>query len=472
MKGKIFKVGILWPLTIALILALCLVPISSNRAAAQSLGDYFSYSYEAEFSKTQIRGSEVFYATMEAEAACYKSLPLSVSQVSMTGRIIARHQVTGDEVELNSSYTTTIDPFPSQEGETTQVTKTVPLQFPQGSQSGTYSVVGELIEAKIQAMISLNVTRYLPSSQQIGSITYVSVNGGGGGGGGVSGVPPPAAGHIDVSGSVSTDGTFTKTVVAQSFDGKCELTINEDTRGLTQEGDPLTEITMTEMEDPPAPPVNSNIIGLTYDLGPDGATFNPTITFTITYDESLIPEGIAEENLVVAMWDEAVSKWVELEGSTVDPVTHTITAPVSHFTAFTVMDYVRPAVFTTSSLNISPAEVDIDGGVTISTVVTNTGDLSGSYEVTLKIDDVVVATEDVTLAGGDSQKVTFTTTRDVAGTYTVNVNGLSGAFVVSIPSKPMIWQLVGGITAACITIGVFIWLAVRRRTRQDDLSSS
>ena len=90
-----------------------------------------------------------------------------------------------------------------------------------------------------------------------------------------------------------------------------------------------------------------------------------------------------------------------------------------------------PAAFSVSALDITPAEVDIGEEATISVLVTNSGDAAGSYEVTLKIDDVVVATEDVVdLAGGDSQKVTFTTAKDSAGMATVDVNGLGASFVV------------------------------------------
>ncbi len=116
------------------------------------------------------------------------------------------------------------------------------------------------------------------------------------------------------------------------------------------------------------------------------------------------------------MWDEGAGEWVNLD-SIVDPETNTITAEVSHFTAFTVLAYTRPAAFVASDLSISPAEVDIGETVTISVLVTNIGDLTGSYEVSLKVDNVVVATKEITLAGGASQKVTFTTTKDVAGTY-------------------------------------------------------
>ena len=460
-------------LLIALVLALCLVLINSKSAAALSAEDYFFFSYDVEFSETQIQESETFYATVTVEATCKKDLPLSSTEASITVRIIAEHQASGARVTLNPNYTTSIKPFPSKKGDTAQVSKVVTLQFPQGSQSGTYSVVGELIEAKVKVIfVWFKVTNYLPASQKvqtIGSVTLLSGDGDDG-----EGVPPPP-GTTDVSGSVSADGTFTETVVAESYDGKCELTINEGTKGLTQEGDRLTEITITEMEEPPTPPENSSIIGLTYDLGPDGATFDPPIILTITYDESLIPDGVAEENLVMAIWDESIGEWVAFAGCTIDPESDTITAPVSHFTAFTILAYTRPAAFVASELSITPAEVDIGEEVSITTLVTNTGDLAGSYEVTLRIDDIVAATKEVTLDAGASEEVIFAITKNVAGSYAVTVDGLSGTFVVKTPAvsaKPTNWGLIGGSIAGVIIIGVLIWLAVRRRTRRDYLSIS
>jgi len=120
-----------------------------------------------------------------------------------------------------------------------------------------------------------------------------------------------------------------------------------------------------------------------------------------------------------------------------------------------------PAEFVTSNLSIAPAAVDIGKTVTITVLVTNTGDLTGSYQVTLEIDNVVVATKDVALDSGASQMATFTTSKDVAGTYKVKVNGLSGTFTVKAPPvlpKPINWWLIGGIIAGVIVIGVVIML--------------
>ncbi len=352
------------------------------------------------------------------------------------------------------------------------------------SPSSGWPAGGYEVEVSITATSSTRTETFTETSSEFTlSGPTAAVEGGGGD------RPSAEEGVTDVSDVVTSEGEFTEAVTTESEDGNVELTIDEGTIGLIEE-EPLSEISVTEMEDPPAPPADSNVIGLAYDLGPDDATFDPPITLTFTYDPALIPEGVAEENLVITIWDEAAGEWVNLV-STVDPVTNTITASVSHFTAFTVVAYTRPAVFTATDLAIAPEEVDIGEKVTVSALVTNTGDLADSYKITLKIDGVAVATQDVTLAGGASQKVTFTTTKDAAGTYTVNINGLSSTFTVRevapppvvpppvvpppvvpppvvpppvvppVPSPFPWWWIVAGV----VVVGLLVYLLVVRRRR-------
>ncbi|MCL0065251.1 hypothetical protein M1N84_05165, partial [Dehalococcoidia bacterium] len=122
----------------------------------------------------------------------------------------------------------------------------------------------------------------------------------------------------------------------------------------------------------------------------------------------------------------------------------------------------RPAEFTVTDLAITPEEVYTGEEVTISVLVTNVGELAGRHQVTLKIDDVVEATQEVILEGGESQRVSFTIVRDVAATYRVDVAGLIGAFAVKAP--PFNWLLLLGIIAAVIVVGLVIFFVVRRRT--------
>ena len=90
-----------------------------------------------------------------------------------------------------------------------------------------------------------------------------------------------------------------------------------------------------------------------------------------------------------------------------------------------------PADFTFSHLSISPEEVGIGEEVTISALVTNIGNISGSYEVNFKVNDAVICTEQVTLDGGASQTVTCTTSSDSDGTYLAVVGDQSGIFTVN-----------------------------------------
>ena len=239
------------------------------------------------------------------------------------------------------------------------------------------------------------------------------------------------------------------------------------------------------MDEPPPTPEDAHVIGLVYDFGPKEATFDPPVTLTISYDPSLIPEGVNEEDLVIAYYDEDTSKWIELD-SIVDTQTKTISAKVSHFTSFAILGYkavvppVLPAAFTISHLSVSPSEVYLGERVTISVIVANTGGQSGSYEVTLKINGVVEVTKEVTVNAGLSKEVTSTTTRDIAGTYLVDVNGLTGSFTVKekpvipvippvippVVPKPLNWPLIGGIIGV-IAVGLLVYfLVIRRRIAQ------
>jgi hypothetical protein len=270
-----------------------------------------------------------------------------------------------------------------------------------------------------------------------------------GGGGGVIEVPPQP-GFTSLTNKIDSTGNVTENVLAKSSDNLCNLTINKGTKALDKTGKPLDGIIAVPMEKPPPPPTNTTVIGLTYDFGPEGATFSPPIPLTFIYDPAkVLKEGVIETNLVIAVWDKVAGKWVELTGCTVDPATHTISAPISHFTVYTILAHTRPATFTVGGLTISPSEVDSGKMVTISFVVTNTGDLGGSYTVTLKIDAVTVATQTITLAGGGTETLMFDTSQDAAGTYTVDVNGVTGTFTVRAappPPKP------AAFTAGTLTI--------------------
>ncbi|MDD5510019.1 MAG: hypothetical protein PHI12_04335 [Dehalococcoidales bacterium] len=474
----------IWRLLVIVILALFPVFAGARPALALSVYDYFTIDYDTLFSDYVIEGSDTFYATLIGTATCKRDLPLSVSSGYIKSRIVAEHRSSGDRVTLESSVKLNIEPFPNQVGGIARESMVVPLQFPAGCQPGTYDIIGELIESRAvvttsSMTFSIPVSKYLPSSQEMDSVSYVPEE--------EEIIVDPS---IDLSDYTDSDGICIGDFVFQSEDGRCRLSIEQDTLCLDKYGEPLRELTMIAPEEQPAPPEDYSIIGLVYDLGPDGATFHPAINIILGYDDSLLPGGVGEDDLVIAERYEPGGEWVILEDSTVDSVTNTISASLSHFSAFAVLVPASPApapspgpeVLAVTDLVITPREADTGEEITISVLVTNNGEIEDTYILVLKINGAAEATGYIPLAAGNSLPVTFTTSQDTPGTYIVDVNGLTGTFEVrgtapaappaeppeAPPAEPSLSQgktsptLVGGIIAA-VAVGIVVPLVLRRR---------
>jgi len=221
---------------------------------------------------------------------------------------------------------------------------------------------------------------------------------------------PSVTSSEDVSDIVDEDGVFTRSATVTSADGNAIISVPRGTTGLTAEGEPLSSLTITNVS-PPAPPSGTNTIGINFDIGPSGATFDPYAELTFEYNPNWLPPGATPDNLTIAYYDADTGRWVELDASdiVIDPTTNRITAKVKHLTIFSVLVRMSPAAFEISGLKISPTSADVAEKVTISVTVANTGDLTSSYEVVLKINGKAVGTKKVSVAGGDSEQVTFTT---------------------------------------------------------------
>jgi len=92
----------------------------------------------------------------------------------------------------------------------------------------------------------------------------------------------------------------------------------------------------------------------------------------------------------------------------------------------------QPAHFTLSNLVIAPERVKQGESITISAVVTNTGEVTGNYSVVLKIKGTVETIEEVSIGPGGKQRVAFGISKDTPGFYDVNLEGLTGRFVVEM----------------------------------------
>jgi uncharacterized repeat protein (TIGR02543 family) len=250
-----------------------------------------------------------------------------------------------------------------------------------------------------------------------------------------------------------------------------EGTVVQDSNGAT-----LFDIELAVAGATPPPPPDEEIVGEAYELGPHGATFDHPATLNFSYDPDEIPSGVAEEDLVLGYYDDEAGEWLVLRSS-VDLSSDTISTHFDHLSTFAVIAPLppQPADFTASELNISPQETDIGETVTVSVLVTNAGELEGSYNVNLVVNGTLVETRELILAGG-SQEVVFTTSGDEAGSYSVEVNGLEGSFTVrEAPvistgvSGGIIWTIVGLIFAALMVVAIILIIfKMMRRRRYDD----
>jgi hypothetical protein len=155
---------------------------------------------------------------------------------------------------------------------------------------------------------------------------------------------------------MGSGGIVAADVETKSPDGRARLTIPKGTRFLNKDGWPSSFVSMVAMpaEQQPPAPADARIIGLVYDLGPAGATFNPPANLTFIYEDSYVPSGINEKDLVIAYWDASGNKWVTLDTVNVDTVNNTITAKVSHFTAFAILSAGSPTPAPTTTPTATP----------------------------------------------------------------------------------------------------------------------
>lgn len=100
-----------------------------------------------------------------------------------------------------------------------------------------------------------------------------------------------------------------------------------------------TDITVTTVQEP--------MIGVgawaeAVDLGPDGSTFAQPVTLTLGFDARKLPAGVAPSALAVVTW--TGTGWRVVEGSSVNETDNTVSAPISHFSIYSV--YIMPNLVT------------------------------------------------------------------------------------------------------------------------------
>ena len=123
---------------------------------------------------------------------------------------------------------------------------------------------------------------------------------------------------------------------ASSQTGDVTLQVANGTVALNADGSNVSQISINPTTNFSQPPVNTSIL-LAYDCGPEGATFNPPMVFTIHYDQ--LPAIANENGLYIALWNG--KEWISLP-STIDSQSKTVSASVSHFSKYALMRSLVP----------------------------------------------------------------------------------------------------------------------------------
>jgi YVTN family beta-propeller protein len=135
---------------------------------------------------------------------------------------------------------------------------------------------------------------------------------------------------------IGDDGKTQDTFNLMSSDGKLSISLPAKTQILDSAGKPATGIYTVVKENPPTLPSTSRMIGLAYEFGPPGTTFNPPLSLSYHYTHDQIPTGVNEADICLALYDENTQKWIPVNG-TLDTDVNLITANISHFSTYAVI---------------------------------------------------------------------------------------------------------------------------------------
>ncbi len=231
-------------------------------------------------------------------------------------------------------------------------------------------------------------------------------------------------------------GVFKSDTVIQSDDQQVSLSILQGTNFSEADGKAGIYITIEPVsgQNAPALPLGGNIIGVVYNLGPQGCTFDPPIVITLPYYPEGLPKEIDERSLVIGYWDNASQHWIELPDIKVDTQKHTVSASLSHFTPYAVLYKPELTHFSIKEMAVSQQSVITGQEVIITLTVNNSGISSGDYTLNLMIDGQNKESRKILLGPGASHEVRFRLVAGAAGTYEINLNGTKAQLTVKSSS--------------------------------------
>lgn len=221
------------------------------------------------------------------------------------------------------------------------------------------------------------------------------------------------------SGNLSiNNGVMQVNQVLSSGDGRIALSLGAGTAIDMRD---QYQITAAGESNPPAAADNSTAFR-SYSLQPNGLTFSPNAILSLGY--AGLPATVNSSTLYIAWWNTASSTWQPLT-STSDNATLTVSAPVSHFTVFSLR---YPPQASSASDNTTTTATGSDNTTASQAATINTNVLGTSSTFTINNGAVPSA---VSLAGSNGQ-VVFS----LAAATAVNMQGGQNLSIVQLASPP------------------------------------
>jgi DMSO/TMAO reductase YedYZ molybdopterin-dependent catalytic subunit len=151
------------------------------------------------------------------------------------------------------------------------------------------------------------------------------------GGGGSSSYSFTGTGTV----TTSSEGTVLREVTIDAGDDCAMLVFPQGAVATDGSGDPVEDVTIDPIDAGDLPVETGGIFsfaGHAYQCTPAGAEFSPAILLVFTLSEEEWA-AFEEQDLVVRYFNEQTGAWEEIP-ATVDPVTRTVTAEITHFSIF------------------------------------------------------------------------------------------------------------------------------------------
>jgi len=226
-------------------------------------------------------------------------------------------------------------------------------------------------------------------------------------------------------------------------------------------------------EPPPAPDGMEiitpayDIVGYIYSTAAPSIFFDQPVKLTLSFNPEWLPENICS---IFIGWYDPEQGWTELElASDGTAEARTISSWINHASIFAILVELEPAEpapekFELEYTVFSTAQVQTGEPVTVSVIIQNTGELSGTYTLDLEINDRIEQTREVVLAGGESTQISFIIVKDEPGVYDITVGGFTVVFTVlnpvSSPSSLSIYWWI--LPFAAIATGLIIYILARK----------